>query len=70
MTNTTTQTYSTSCPGGCGGRCNGELVEVKGLGSKTAKTVRFAPCSYLLKQGWTGPQLAVFQADAARYMAW
>ena len=48
----------------CGGKCGGELVAV--LTSAKAKTVRVAPCSVLIGQGWTlGHQTAVGKEDLA-----
>lgn len=58
---------SVKCPGTCGGACRGQWVEVRGYGTK-AKTVRVDPCSSLLAQGWTGPQMAVYQANAAQML--
>ena len=65
MIHYTTHAVTVTCPGLCGGKCGGEEVAV--WTSPKAKTVRFAPCTALVAQGWYGHQLAVVKADAARY---
>lgn len=71
MTTTTAPLPTTTpCAGHCcGGKCGGELVAV--LTSPAAKTVRFAPCSVLLGQGWIGPhQVAVAKTDTRGLARW
>lgn len=63
---TTADVTLVTCPGticGKGAAC-GDRVEARGFNSPRAKTVRVAPCTTLLAQGWTGIQLAEFKARA------
>ena len=66
MSQTATPSQTVGCPGhefGCCAQPQGhEQVEV--LTSARAKTVRLAPCSALLAQGWRGHQLAFAKGDA------
>lgn len=52
-----TTTTRITCPGICGATTCGEQVDAYGFGDFAATTVRVDPCSKLLAQGWTGPQL-------------
>lgn len=58
-------TSDVRCPGMCGGRCGGEAVTAD-FGTFRATTVRVAPCSYLLAQGWVGPQQVLRKSEADR----
>jgi hypothetical protein len=61
-------TTVTRCAGDCcGSRCDGELVEV--FASAKAKTVRVAPCSVLIDQGWVGRHQVAFAKEDARSLA-
>lgn len=57
----TTATRQVTCPmheGSCG-----EAVEAN-FGTFRTTTVKVAPCSSLLAQGWTGPQMVLRKSEA------
>lgn len=64
---TTTKALPTfiTCPGKCCGVTTcGETVEAFGFHDFDATTVEVMPCSKLLAQGWTGPQLIEYKSRA------
>jgi hypothetical protein len=60
-----TTTTPITCPAMCcAGKCGGETVEASGFGSPKATQIRVAPCSFLVAQGWRGPQLVEYKSRA------
>lgn len=63
MTTTTTHVACPAAVSSCAGKCGGEVVE-----ATYAKTVSVSACSFLLSQGWTGPNVVLWHDQALAYL--